>query len=476
MNETARILVVDDEASIRGILNELLSSSGYEAAESPSAEDALSRLTAEPFDLVLSDIRMSGLSGIQLLQSIKGLQLGPEVIIMTSNASLSTAMEAIRFGAYDYLLKPFEDLDYVVTVVKRAIERHRLSSENQKLLSSLKEKNEELTRAAQKAAQILAEGRAVHGLIERVLSAAELREAPAQIIETAGRLFRVKSAGLWLPDPQSGDLRPAGRYNLVADQMITIRLPSSDGSGFTGKLDHWFEKGKHREALEEIQKRWGGDSVCDRPLRMQGEGFGWVVWSEPDGVPAARNTESIDTFFMIATHRLKSLTTSPEPAPAVGRPEAAPEGLHLTDDVTPFYSFDFFQELIGIEIRRSRRYRHRFTVLLVSLTVPKALNGEMKPLLQQIAMQMQSRIRSTDLATRYGQKFFLAMPETEIDDAQKMKDRLDGILSAYRQQYRADPIRSKLAWQIALVEYPKHADTLEGLITGLETMTAQSLK
>lgn len=83
MGEPSRILVVDDESSIRSILNETLSQMGCQVAEAASAEEALKRLEQEAFHLVLTDIRMPGLSGIDLLERIKKAPLDTEVIIMT---------------------------------------------------------------------------------------------------------------------------------------------------------------------------------------------------------------------------------------------------------------------------------------------------------------------------------------------------------------------------------------------------------
>ncbi|MBI3995403.1 MAG: response regulator [Nitrospirae bacterium] len=480
MNEQVRILVVDDEESIRGILNETLSMLGYEIIEASSAEEALKELKAHRFDLVMSDIRMAGLSGIQLLERIKGLGLDPEVIIMTSNASLETALEAIRLGAYDYLLKPFEALDYIATVVNRAVERRRLASENRRLLSGLKDKNEELVKAAQRAALILAESHAHRGLLERMLQARDPAEAAMRIAEGTARLFRTRAAGLWLLDPQDRRLKPAGRHGLGSEQMIPIQLPFSEGSDLKKELGRWMAQGHHREVLEGVRKLWGGKPIFDRPLCIGGEGVGLAVWSEPDpSASASHDAGSSELFFLVAVQTLRSLALATSDSAAQSMPatsEIQTEEQRLADPVTQFYNFDFFQELLAIEINRSRRYRHRFTLLMISLIIPNHPDAkqQMRPLLLEMALQMRSRIRCTDLTTRYAQKFFLLMPETKIEEARAVERALENLLKSYREDHRSDPMRSKLLWSIALVEYPKGADTVEGLITSLETLAGQS--
>ena len=140
-----RLLVADDEEAIRGTLSALLGEEGYEVTAVSSAEEAIARLGNDPFPLVLTDIRMGGMTGIELLQEVKRLHPATEVIIMTSYASLETAVLALRSGAYDYLLKPFEDLELVTTAVARAVEKGCLVRERDALVEALARKNRELS-------------------------------------------------------------------------------------------------------------------------------------------------------------------------------------------------------------------------------------------------------------------------------------------------------------------------------------------
>jgi len=144
MEDTMRILVVDDEETIRDILSRVLGQEGYQVTVAESGEKALELFGKNPHPLVLTDIRMGGMSGMELLTEIRGINSETQVLIMTSFASLETAMEALRLGAYDYMVKPFEDLDLVTATISRAAEKFRLSREIESLIEALKEKNEEL--------------------------------------------------------------------------------------------------------------------------------------------------------------------------------------------------------------------------------------------------------------------------------------------------------------------------------------------
>ena len=103
------ILIVDDEELIRTTLSIKLDQDGYTTKTVESGENALKVLKSESFDVVLTDLRMIGMDGIELLRQVKRLQPDIEVIILTGYASLESAIEALRNEAYDYLLKPIND-------------------------------------------------------------------------------------------------------------------------------------------------------------------------------------------------------------------------------------------------------------------------------------------------------------------------------------------------------------------------------
>ena len=150
-----RILVVDDEPTLRGVLVEFLTQQGYAVDQAASGEAALQMFRQSPYPLVLTDIRMPrGMSGIELLQNIKAIDPACQVIIVTSNVSLDTAIAALRQGAYDYLTRPFEDIELISAVVKRAGEKIRLIGENQILIQELERNNVELERVNQLLKQL----------------------------------------------------------------------------------------------------------------------------------------------------------------------------------------------------------------------------------------------------------------------------------------------------------------------------------
>jgi putative nucleotidyltransferase with HDIG domain len=134
---TERILVVDDEEPIREIVTAMLHSSGYQCQQAASGKQALALLTSgDSFELVLSDLMMADMDGIGLLERTKEKYPDMPVVMVTAVHDISVALAAIRNGAYDYLLKPFER-EQLLATVRRALENRRLKTENRTYQTNL---------------------------------------------------------------------------------------------------------------------------------------------------------------------------------------------------------------------------------------------------------------------------------------------------------------------------------------------------
>src|SRR6266446_3267875 len=128
-NRAARILIIDDEPRVLSVLSSLLSNAHY-CKTATSAVEALEYLKEETYDLVLSDIMMPGMSGLELLAEITRLSRDTVVILISGNLNIQSAIEAMRRGAFDYVTKPF-DLCDVETAVARALRHQSLVKSNQ---------------------------------------------------------------------------------------------------------------------------------------------------------------------------------------------------------------------------------------------------------------------------------------------------------------------------------------------------------
>ena len=142
------VLIVDDEDTLRGVIAQVLEEDGYDVTEASSGEKALELFRANTFPIVITDIVMGRMSGLELLQEIMLLESDALVVVMTSQGSLDKATAAIRTGAYDFLTKPFESLDVISAVVNRANDKVQLLQQNRSLMLSLKKHAEELEELA----------------------------------------------------------------------------------------------------------------------------------------------------------------------------------------------------------------------------------------------------------------------------------------------------------------------------------------
>ncbi|MFS8084606.1 MAG: sigma-54-dependent transcriptional regulator [Acidobacteriota bacterium] len=135
MNRKIRVLVVDDDSLLRKLVTQQLARGDFDAAPAASGRHALETLREEDYDVVLLDIMMPDLSGLDTLSEIRKFEDPPEVIMLTADTSLATGVEAMRQGAYDYLTKPVT-LDEMEAVIRKADEKRRLVKQNESLRSA----------------------------------------------------------------------------------------------------------------------------------------------------------------------------------------------------------------------------------------------------------------------------------------------------------------------------------------------------
>ncbi len=200
-SDAARILVVDDERVIREILAEFLTLEGFSVNIVEDGEKALTELRLHPYDLLITDLKMPRLSGLQLLEKVEAERLGVLTVLMTGFGTVETAIEAMKKGAYDYLLKPFK-VEEVIHVVRRALYRQRLQAENIRLREAL---------TIYKVSEAIALSQDIEKIFDVILRAA-IDEAKADV------------ATLHLLDPRTGDY--AERVKLMAADSTSPGLPS----------------------------------------------------------------------------------------------------------------------------------------------------------------------------------------------------------------------------------------------------------
>lgn len=215
------ILVVDDEESLRFFLSDLVLANGWNVWKAGAAEEVLEELDRRRPAAALVDLVLPGMSGLDLLARIKRISPKTEVILITSHASLETAIEALHEGAYGYLRKPFEEPEEVVNLLRRALEKRRLSEENERLQRDLEKRNAELTAAVGRFSSLIEAGRAMSAIYE-------VKEPLDFFIEVVVNELQVNRGSLMLMG-QEGEMRIVASRGIDDEVVRSVRICMGEG-------------------------------------------------------------------------------------------------------------------------------------------------------------------------------------------------------------------------------------------------------
>jgi response regulator RpfG family c-di-GMP phosphodiesterase len=212
-DEPPRVLVVDDEKFIRDILADFLKMEGYVVRTAEDGAAALDELANAHFDLVISDLKMPRMGGIELLDAVGRVAPSTLTIIMTGFGTVETAIDAMKRGAFDYVLKPFKVQD-VVRVVQRGLEKQRLAAENLRLREAV----------------------SLYTVSEAIAASLSLDEVLVAIGDTAMNELKADLVSTWLDDGEDGYVEQQRLFApFVSDGLLEI--PSSGGSAGNASVE-----------------------------------------------------------------------------------------------------------------------------------------------------------------------------------------------------------------------------------------------
>ncbi len=252
----AKILVVDDESNLRLVVSKELTRLGHEVEVASDGEEAWQLLEEKDFEVMLTDINMPRMNGIELLRRLKGKhQNPPEVIMLTGYATVESAIEAMKLGAYDYLMKPYR-ISELAVLVSQAAEKYRLKIDNQRLLAQIQRRTHDIPEIVAESPQM----KEILRLVQRVapsetniLITGESGTGKELIAQAIHRLS-LRSAGAFV------DLNCAA----LSDSLLESELFGHEAGAFSGA------RGR-KLGLFEIAD--GGtlflDEIMEMPLTLQ---------------------------------------------------------------------------------------------------------------------------------------------------------------------------------------------------------------
>jgi putative two-component system response regulator len=291
MERQSKVLVVDDDQFALQSIAKVLEDESYQVVTAASGSEALDLLRQDSFDLVLTDLKMPGIDGLEILR--RGREIAPQVVVLifTGYASLESAIEALREGAYDYLVKPCS-ADELKLKIERGLERVRLAEERQRAEEELRQSYVKLQRA-------------LEGTIHTLVSAIEMRDP-----HTAGHQRRVAQLAcaiakeMGLPEEQIEGLRMAGLIHDLGKINVPAEILSKPGG--LNDLQYGLIKMHPQtghDVLTEIEFPWPvAEIVLQHHERPDGSGYPQGLVGE-EIMLEARILAVADVVEAMASHR-----------------------------------------------------------------------------------------------------------------------------------------------------------------------------
>ncbi|BCR04598.1 diguanylate cyclase response regulator [Desulfuromonas versatilis] len=426
------ILVVDDELFFRRLYAELLSEDGYQVEAVASGDEALARLRRGGVDVVLTDMVMPGLCGLEVLRLARSIDNPPEVILATGHATLETAIQALKNGARDYLIKPF-DPEELRHLVRTCVEQRRLLDENLLLKSQIR-----LFQKGQNLASLIE--------IDRLL--------PQAVDTLLHELGGGRGFGFLLAKNKISRLVAADGQNeshsLALAQALLPHL-----KGLTGpKLLKAGEFVPTAECPPKINSIYLFPLRCEKSLKGALVIFNSPGTDFPDPPPR-------DNLLFLAEQTALGFENA-------YRYQGARD-LMYADDLTGLYNYRYLQIVLDQEIRRSERYGLEFSLIFVDLDLFKRVNDTHGHLagsnvLKEVAGLMQQSVREVDIVFRYGGDEFTAMlVETESKGAAVVAERIRRSIENHK--FLADAgLNLKLTCTVGYSTFPESASDKRGIV------------
>jgi len=226
--KSKKILIIDDEVRMCKSLYELFSGSGYRVSTTQSSGDAIEKIKKEAFDLIVTDIKMPDFSGLDILKATKEIDPDTIVILMTGYASLESALEAIKHGAFEYHLKPVEFSQLEISV-KHGLEIREANLSRKKLLKDLKASNLHLNNHVREINALYEAGKSL-------AHTSDLKELLRKIIRLAAGVTQAEVGSLMLISPTNEYLTIEASIGLDPKLTKTVKLPiGSSIAGYVAK-------------------------------------------------------------------------------------------------------------------------------------------------------------------------------------------------------------------------------------------------
>jgi len=290
-----KVLIVDDEPNICDLLEELLSRQDYVIETCLSGQEALAKMKDDTYDMVISDLKMPGINGIELIKAVKAGSPDTAAVLVTGYATVETAVEALRFGADDYVTKPF-NIDELRKVVSRGLEAKQLRRKNHELVELLKSTNTELSRhknelkheVVRTSESLLATNRRLEQRVQQLNAIVKVTEAITSILDLGrlldfclkliGREMEVENSSIMLMQPGGQTLVVKASYGPRAETVMGKERRLGDSvAGWVAEYKDTLlisDVSENPAFATEFAPKYSGKSFLCVPLVLQARSLG----------------------------------------------------------------------------------------------------------------------------------------------------------------------------------------------------------
>ncbi|MFA5099827.1 MAG: diguanylate cyclase [Candidatus Omnitrophota bacterium] len=410
-NMMHHILVVEDDKILCQHLKAGLSEDGYQVVTVNKGSEAVEQIKHHFFNVIVVDLVLPDIQGLELIRSISHKHPEMCFIISTGYATVSSAIEALKIGAYDYIIKPY-DIEHLRLVIRRGIEKQALIFRNRELLERLEKEKLKL--------EIVMDAYTKMSAIYRVEDLADfVADRAIQIVEAE------KSSILFL-DEATNELVLKGSRG-INKEKVSWRVKVGD------LISGWVAREGEALLVSDIDSdprfnifsrggQYKTKSFISLPLKIDTQVIG--VMNVTDKLSDLKIfTETDLRYLSLLAHQTVAQIENIRLCETLG-------SLAITDSLTGVFNHRYFQEQLTVEIMRAERYKHPLSLMILDVDFFKSYNDQFGHLegdrvLKHIAWVIKENVRQVDIICRYGgDEFVVILPYTDIKGVAAAADKI----------------------------------------------------
>ncbi|HZV81884.1 MAG TPA: diguanylate cyclase [Geobacteraceae bacterium] len=397
-----KILIVEDDAFFREIFSDLLKEEGYLIDTATSGSEALEKIAHIKYDLVVTDMILQDISGLDVLSRIKQMDTGIEVIVVTGYGNMESAIYALKNGARDYLVKPISH-DEFKHVVNLCMEQRRLLDENQGLKDQIR-----LFQTSQTIANCIDIDRIQTLVLDAITKELGVNRGFTCLRDAARTIFMLESKGLDKEDAEKLDEIIKSYFNWEEETFPAPLRLQLEGAAVAG------------EVVTEVMLLPFND-------KSSLQGVVILLGDRGSALPAVENFDNIHFLLEQSSLALEN----------AGRYSIAKDLLNI-DELTGLYNYRYLEIALDREIKRAERYGLQMSVIFLDVDMLKVVNDTYGHLtgssvLKEIGVLLKKSVREVDVVIRYGgDEYTIILIETGRHGAAIVAERIRRAIASHK--------------------------------------------